>query len=121
MKYMLLCYDNEKHWQDAGPDVHEPPLQEAIALTHEIAAKGQFIDCSPLEWSNSAVSVRVRDGKPVVTDGPFAETREVLGGYYIVDVENLDDAIRLAERHPAARVGTVEIRPLMELPGWPST
>jgi hypothetical protein len=119
MKYMLLCYDDEKHWQHAGADAHEAALQEAIALTHEIDSKGQFIDCSPLEWSNTAVSVRVRDGKPVVTDGPFAETREVLGGYYIVDVENLDDAIRIAERHPGARVGTVEIRPIMELTGLP--
>ncbi len=121
MKYMLLCYDNEKHWQNAGPAVHEAAMQEAIALTHEIDAKGQFIDCAPLEWSNTAVSVRVRDGKHVVIDGPFAETREVLGGYYIIDVENLDDAIRIAERHPGARVGTVEIRPIMELAGLPKT
>lgn len=121
MKYMLLCYDDEKAWSDAGPAALQAAMQEAVALTHEIDANGQYLDCSPLEWSNTAVSVRVRDGKQVVTDGPFAETREVLGGYYIIDVENLDDAIHIAERHPGARFGAVEIRPIMELANLPKT
>ncbi len=89
------------------------------ALTHELDAKGQYVTASPLEPSSSAVSVRIRDGKQQVTDGPFAETREVLGGYYIIDVENLDEAIRIAERHSGTRVGAVEIRPILEISGLP--
>jgi hypothetical protein len=119
MKYMLLCYDDEKAWADAGPAAMHEALKEAVALTHEINAKGQYVEASPLQESTTAVSVRVREGKPVVTDGPFAETREVLGGYYIVDVPNLDEAIRIAERHPGLRFGSVEIRPIMELSGLP--
>jgi hypothetical protein len=119
MKYMLLCYDDEQAWQQAGSAELEQAMQEAVALTHEINAKGQYVEAAPLEWSKTAVSVRVRDGKQVVTDGPFAETREVLGGYYIIDVNNLDEAIEIAQRHPGLRFGTVEIRPIMELPGLP--
>ena len=119
MKYMLLCYDDEQAWEQAGPAAHKAAMQEAVALTHELDAKGQYITASPLQSSATAVSVRIRDGKPQVTDGPFAETREVLGGYYIIDVENLDEAIHIAERHPGARVGSVEIRPILEIPNLP--
>jgi hypothetical protein len=120
MKYMLLCYDNEKAWQEAGEAALHEAMQEAVQLTHELHAKGQYLEAAPLEASTTAASVRVRDGKPHVTNGPFAETREVLGGYYLIDVENLDEAIRIAERHPGARLGTVEIRPVVELPGLPT-
>jgi hypothetical protein len=119
MKYMLLCYDNEQAWEEAGPATHKEAMQEAIALTHELDAKGQYVTASPLQPSNTAVSVRIRDGKQHVTDGPFAETREVLGGYYIIDVDNLDEAIHIAERHPGARFGAVEIRPILEIPNLP--
>ncbi len=119
MKYMLLCYDDEQAWEQKGRAALEAAMQEAVALTHELHAKGQYLEASPLEPAASAASVRVRDGKAHVTNGPFAETREVLGGYYLIDVENLDEAIRIAERHPGARHGTVEIRPLIELPGLP--
>jgi hypothetical protein len=121
MKYMLLCYDDERAWEKAGQAALEEAMKEAVALTHEIDAKGQYIEAAPLQESNTAVSVRVRDSKPVITDGPFAETREVLGGYYIIDVKNLDEAIEIAARHPGARLGTVEIRPIMELSGLPQT
>jgi hypothetical protein len=121
MKYMLLCYDDEQAWDAAGSAAMEAAIGEAVDLTHEINAKGQYITAAPLEPSSSATSVRIRDGKMIVTDGPFAETREVLGGFYLVDVDNLDEAIRIAQRHPGARLGTVEIRPVMELPGLPST
>src|SRR4051794_22853874 len=121
MKYMLLCYDNEQAWKEEGPAGHHDAIQEAIALTHELNAKGQFITAGPLQTSETAVSVRVRDGKQHVTDGPFAETREVLGGYYIVDVDNLDEAIHIAERHPGLRFGAVEIRPILEIPNLPSS
>jgi hypothetical protein len=121
MKYMLLCYDDEQAWKDAGPTALKDAMQEAIALTHDLAAKGQYIASAPLQPVATAVSVRVRDGKQVVTDGPFAETREVLGGYHIIDVEDLDEAIHVAERHPGARVGSVEIRPILEISGLPKT
>ena len=120
MKYMLLCYDDEQGWAQAGQAALEAAMQEAVALTHEIHAKGQYLEAAPLEPAAMAASVRVRDGKVQVTDGPFVETREVLGGYYLIDVENLDEAIRIAERHPGARLGTVEIRPGVELPGLPT-
>jgi hypothetical protein len=119
MKYMLLCYDDERAWEKAGPAAMQDAMQEAVALTHEINAKGQYVEASPLEPSSTATSVRIRDGQQIVTDGPFAETREVLGGYYVIDVENLDEAIRIAERHPGNRFGGVEIRPVMELPELP--
>jgi hypothetical protein len=120
MKYMLLCYDDEQAWERAGHVALQEAMQEAVQLTHEINAKGQYLEAAPLQPASTATSVRVREGKRLVTDGPFAETREVLGGYYLIDVEDLDAAIRIAERHPGARVGTVEIRPLVELPGLPN-
>ena len=119
MKYMLLCYDDEQAWQKAGQAAHQAAMQEAVELTHELDAKGQYLTASPLQPVSTATSVRVRDGKRHVTDGPFAETREILGGYYLIDVDDLDEAIRIAARHPGARVGTVEIRPILELPGLP--
>jgi hypothetical protein len=119
MKYMLLCYDDEQAWETAGDAALKQAMQEAVQLTHELHANGQYIDASPLEPVSTAASVRVREGKRLVTDGPFAETREVLGGYYLIDVDDLDAAIRIAERHPGARVGTVEIRPILEISGLP--
>ena len=119
MKYMLLCYDDERFWRDAGETVHREAIGEAVQLTHELHAKGQYRLASPLQPVSAAACVRVRDGKPLVTDGPFAETREVLGGFYLIDVSDLDEAIAIAARHPGARVGTVEIRPILELPGSP--
>ena len=119
MRYMLLCYDDGKHWEKAGEDALRAAMQEAVTLTHQIDAKGQYISASPLHAVSTATSVRVREGKRLVTDGPFAETHEHLGGFYLIDVPNLDEAIRIAERHPGARVGTVEIRPVMELKGLP--
>jgi hypothetical protein len=119
MKYMLLCYDDAQFWEQAGKATHEAAMQEAVGLTHELNAKGQYLTASPLHPVATATSVRVRDGKRLVTDGPFAETREVLGGFYLIDVPSLDEAIAIAGRHPGARVGTVEIRPVFELAGLP--
>jgi hypothetical protein len=120
MKYLLLCYDDEQAWEKAGDAALKAAMAEAVQLTHEINAKGQYMDAAPLHPASAATSVRVRGGKRLVTDGPFAETREVLGGFYLIDVENLDEAIRIAERHPGARVGTVEVRPVLEIPGLPA-
>jgi hypothetical protein len=121
MKYMLLCYDDEQAWQRAGKAAHAAAMQEAVELTHELDARGQYLIASPLEPVATATTVRVREGRPVVTDGPFAETREVLGGFYLIDVPDLNAAIAVAKRHPGARVGSVEIRPVFELAGLPHT
>lgn len=119
MRYMLLSYDDEKYWKEAGKAVHEAGMAEAVELTHELHSKGQYILAAPLAWSDAATSVRVRNGKPVITDGPFAETREVLGGFYLIETNTLDEAIAIAARHPGVRHGTVEIRPVMEISGLP--
>jgi hypothetical protein len=119
MRYMLLCYDDEAAWAEAGEVAHRAAMNEAVALTHELDKKGQYVMASPLHPSHTATSVRVRNGKPSVTAGPFAETREVLGGFYILEAANLDEAIAVAARHPGARLGTVEVRPLLELAGLP--
>jgi hypothetical protein len=121
MRYMLLCYDDEKFWQEAGEDVHRQAMEEAVGITHELDARGQYILASPLEHSSTATTVRVRNGKQVVTDGPFAETREVLGGFYLIDAKDLNEALSIAARHPGVRVGAVEVRPLLEIPGLPES
>jgi hypothetical protein len=121
MKYMLLCYDDEAAWERAGQPALKAAMEEAVALCHEIDAKGQYLLASPLHPVATATSVRVRDGKRLVTDGPFAETREVLGGFYLIDVPTLADAIAIAGRHSGARFGTVEVRPVFDLTGLPST
>jgi hypothetical protein len=119
MKYMLLCYDDKQRWDKVGEVAHRAAIEVAVRLTHELHAKGQNYSAAPLHPTSTATSVRVRDGKRMVTDGPFAETREHLGGYYLIDAKDLDEAIGIAARHPGARVGTVEIRPMMEIAGLP--
>ena len=120
MKFMLLCYDDEKAWAKAGQAALQAAMDDAVGLTHELDAKGQYRLASPLHPSAMATAVRVRDGKRIVTDGPFAETREVLGGFYLIDVKDRDEAIAVAARHPGARLGTVEIRPVLEITGLPA-
>jgi hypothetical protein len=120
MRYMLLCYDDEKYWQNAGKEVHEAAIAEAVEMTRELHQKGQYIMAAPLGWSDTATSVRVRNGKTVITDGPFAETPEVLGGFYLIEAENMEEALEYAKRHPGARKGSVEVRPVMEIPGLPN-
>ncbi|WP_019867791.1 YciI family protein [Methylovulum miyakonense] len=116
MKYMLLIYHEE---QALGEDEREACYQESTRLIHQLKAEGQFLAASPLQPTAMATSVRVREGKRFVTDGPFAETREQLGGYFLVDTQNLDAAISIAANIPMARKGVVEVRPLIELPGLP--
>ncbi|MFO0967792.1 MAG: YciI family protein [Gemmataceae bacterium] len=117
MKYLLLIYMGEKAMTD---EERQSCYVESTQLCQELAAAGQFLGANPLHPVSTATSVRVRDGKSLVTDGPFAETREHLGGYFLIDAEDLDDAIRIASRIPGARKGTVEIRPVMEIPGIPT-
>lgn len=116
MKYMLLIYADENAWTE--PERQEC-YGESTQLAHSLLAKGQYLDANPLQSVATATSVQVRDGRRLVTDGPFAETREQLGGYFMVEARNLDEAIDIAGRIPGARKGTVEIRPLVELPGLP--
>ena len=117
MKYMLLIYTGENAMSEAD---REHCYVESTQLAHELKSKGQYLAANPLQPVSTATSVRVRNGKPLVTDGPFAETREQLGGFYIVDARDLDEAIRIAQRIPPATVGTIEIRPVMEIPGLPT-
>jgi hypothetical protein len=117
MKYMLLVYLDEQAMTD---EEREHCYVESAQLTQALNSSGQYLDASPLHPVATATSVRVREGKRLVTDGPFAETREQLGGYYLIDASDLDDAIRIAEKIPPARFGTVEIRPVMEIAGLPT-
>jgi hypothetical protein len=117
MKYMLLIYFDE---QALSETEREACYVESTQLAHEIKSSGQYLAANPLHPTAMATTVRVRDGKRFVTDGPFAETREQLGGYFLIDAKNLDEAIGIAARIPMARKGTVEIRPVIEIPGLPT-
>jgi len=116
MKYMLLIYSDETAWTESA---QQQCYAESIQLTHQLQANGQYVSASPLQPVSTATSVRVRQGKQLVTDGPFAETREQLGGYFLVDARDLNEAINIAGRIPAAHKGTIEIRPVVELSGLP--
>jgi hypothetical protein len=115
-RYMLLSYDNEQAWNEAGPAALQAAKAEAVALTHQLTSRGQYISASPLHSVSTATSVRIRNGQRLITDGPFAETREFLGGYYLIYARDLNDAISVAAQHSGARLGTVEIRKLYDLP-----
>jgi hypothetical protein len=119
MKYMLLVYHNEDAFGKLSQTERQQMRAESVQLACQIHSSGQYVDAAPLYPTSTATSVRVRDGKPLMTDGPFAETREQLGGYFLVMAEELDQAIGIAARIPGARIGTVEIRPVMELAGLP--
>lgn len=116
MQYMLLIYFEEKILSESE---REECYAESLELAHELKERGQYLGASPLHPSSTATSVRLREGKRLVTDGPFAETREHLGGYFLIDAKDLDEAIGIAERIPMARRGTVEVRPVIELAGLP--
>lgn len=117
MKYLLLIYMNEQAMTDAE---RGQCYVDSTRLTHELHAKGQFLGANPLQPVATATSLRIRDGKRLVTDGPFAETREQLGGYFLVEAKDLDEALAIAARIPGAKKGTVEVRPVMEIPGLPN-
>ena len=112
MKYMLLIYSDPTAWNPADG---EKIMGEYMAFTQEILDSGEMVAGDPLEGSETATSVRVRDAKRTTTDGPFAETKEVLGGYYIVDVKDLDRAVELAAKIPDSRTGVVEVRPVRDM------
>ncbi len=116
MKYMLLIYTQENAMNETE---RASCYVESTQLANDLPKSGKYLSANPLHPVATATSVRVRDGKPVVTDGPFAETREQLGGYFLIDARNLDEAISIATRIPAAKKGTVEIRPVIEIGGLP--
>jgi len=113
MKYILLMYAEPDVWP---PDEHQSAIAESVQLCNDLDAAGQYISAAPLQPATTARCVKVREGRTVVSDGPFPETKEQLGGYFLIDVDNLDEAIAVAARVPGSRRGTAEIRPLLELP-----
>ena len=120
MKFMLLVYHNETVFEQMSEDERQRLLAESIALTHELHAQGQYVSASPLHPTSTASIVRVRDGTPLVTDGPFAETREQLAGYFLIEALSQADAAKVAARVPGARIGSVEVRPVKEVDGLPN-
>jgi len=117
VKYMLLIYMGENAMDETE---REHCYKESTQLAQDLSSSGKYLSANPLQSVSTATSVRVRDGKRLVTDGPFAETREQLGGYFLIDAKDLDEAIAVAGRIPGARKGTVEIRPVLEIPGLPT-
>ncbi len=117
MQYMLLIYLDENALSESQ---REQCYNDSTAFAHHLSSNGQLLTTAPLQPTSTATSVRLRDGKPMITDGPFAETREQLGGFFLINAKDLDEAIDIAAHIPAGRWGTVEIRPLVELPNLPA-
>lgn len=118
MQYMLLIYFDEQALDESE---REPCYRESGELAHELHAAGKYLGAAPLHPTATATSVRVRDGARLVTDGPFAETREQLGGFFLIQADSLAEAHDVAARIPMARKGTVEVRPVIEIPGLPES
>jgi hypothetical protein len=116
MKYVLLIYSDERRWATIDETAREALMGEYIAFTKSLAASGALVANGRLKPTATATSVRVRDGHAVTTDGPFAETREQLGGFYLVEAKDLDEATGMASRLPGARFGTIEVRPVLPTP-----
>jgi len=116
VKYLLLIYRDEQAYEGIDLGSYR---DESVQLAHELNANGHYLAAAPLHPTTTATSVKVRDGKRIVTDGPFAETREQLGGYFLVEARGRDEAIAIAARIPGARLGTVEVRPILEIDGLP--
>src|SRR5437870_10279391 len=112
MKYMLLIYGAE---QALSETERKDCYTESTQLAHQLHSSGQYLAANPLHQTSMATSVRVREGKRLVTDGPFAETREQLGGYFLIEAKDLDEAIGIAARIPSAKIGTIEVRPVVEM------
>ena len=112
MQYLLLIYDNEKEFESMPKDAAGKIMSGYTRFTESIKSSGHYVGSNRLQPVGSATTVRVRSGKPVTTDGPFAETREQLGGYYLIEAEDLDDALRIAAQIPSAQIGSIEVRPI---------
>jgi len=113
MQFMLLIYDDEQTWRGMSEDERNAVMGEYGAYTEELRQAGALVAGDALQPIDTATTVRLRDGEQLLTDGPFAETKEQLGGYYLVDVDSLDDAIRWAAKIPSARYGSIEVRPVV--------
>jgi len=119
MKYMLLIHHDEESFRKRPDAERQGMLQESVQLAQQLHASGHYLGAAPLHPSLETTCVRVREGRAVVTDGPFAETREQMGGYFLIDAKDLEEAISIATRIPGVRIGTVEIRPVTEVAGLP--
>jgi hypothetical protein len=115
---MLLVYSDERAWTEAE---RNQCFADSAQLARELDASNHYVAAAPLQPVSTATSVRIRDGKRLVTDGPFAETREQFGGYFLIEAADLDEAIGIASRIPAARKGTIEVRPMLEIQGLPTS
>jgi hypothetical protein len=118
LKYMLMIYASEQDWPYTE---RQACFEESTTLAHDLQAQGHYISTAPLQPVSTATTVRIREGKRLVTDGPFAEAREQFGGYFMIEARNLDEAIEIAARIPGARRGTVEVRPVLEIPNLPES
>ena|SRR5215469_5715502 len=116
MQYLLLIYTNESHYEALGEGEQKKITGGYMDLVKSMRANGQYVGGNRLDLTSTATTVRVREGKKLVTDGPFAETKEQLGGYFLVEANDLDEAIRVAEKIPAARWASVEVRPIVPVP-----
>lgn len=113
--YMLLCYDDPRAWEELGEKELRGAQAEGAELAQRLATRHQYLSAAPLHGVSTATSVRIRAGQRLITDGPFAETHEFLGGYYLIVPRDLNEAIQIATQHPGARVGSVEIRKVYDL------
>lgn len=116
MKYLCLIYADEVSREQRSKSESDKIFDEYVEFTKSVQRNGNFLGANPLQPTRTATTVRVRNGKTLTTDGPFAETKEQLGGYYLVEAKNLEEAIGIAARIPTARFGSIEVRPIMELP-----
>lgn len=120
MKYLLLVHHDEEAFGEISEAKRKEMLEESLQLTHQLHANEQYVHASPLHPAATAVIVRMREGKQFVTDGPFMEAKEQLAGYFLINAQDLNEAIRIATKIPGARIGTVEVRPLIEIAGLPN-
>jgi len=114
MKYLCLIYENEKNWETMAPAQYESIMREYFDFTASIGKSGNYIAGEALQPTGTATTVRVRNGKLSTTDGPFAETKEQLGGFYLIEAKDLNEAIQIGSRIPTARFGSIEVRPIMD-------
>jgi hypothetical protein len=118
MKFAFLIYVENYNAAGEMPSDQGDDIAEHIAFTRDAIEKGRYVTCEALAVANTSATVRVRGGKPIRTDGPFAETKEVLGGFYVLECKDLDEAVELASGIPPAKHGAIEVRPVLDIPGW---
>ena len=118
---MLLVHHDEEAFSRRSEDERQEMIQESVQLANQLHSNGQYLGAAPLHSTSETTCVRMRDGQRIVTDGPFAETREQIGGYFLIDARDRDEAVEIASRIPGARIGTVEVRPVTEVAGLPES